>query len=62
MIDTASHILESLFNYMPSKGLTYEVLCTLMAEVCAIMNARPITAVSSDPDAPTVLSSGTIPI
>ena len=31
-----------------------------MAEVCAIMNCRPLTAVSLDPDAPTVLSPATI--
>ena len=60
MIGIARRILESMFSNMPSKGLTHEVLCTLMAEVCAIMNSRPLTAVSSDPDAPTVLSPATI--
>ena len=36
--------------------LTCEVLSTLMAEVMAFMNARPLVPVSSDPDMPTVLT------
>ena len=36
--------------------LTHEVLSTLMAEVMAITNARPLVPVSSDPDEPTVLT------
>lgn len=33
-----------------STRLTHEVLCTLMAEVTAIMNARPLVPVSNDPE------------
>ncbi|XP_059802718.1 uncharacterized protein LOC132379125 [Hypanus sabinus] len=36
--------------------LTHEVLCTLMAEVTAIINARPLLPVSSDPENPFILS------
>lgn len=36
--------------------LTHEVLSTFMLEVCAILNARPLVPVSSDPDEPAVLS------
>lgn len=32
--------------------LTHEVLSTFMLEVCAILNARPLVPVSSDPDEP----------
>lgn len=35
---------------------SHEVLVTLIAEVTAIMNARPIVPVSSDPDMPTVFT------
>jgi hypothetical protein len=37
-------------------NLTHDLLNTLMAEVSAIVNARPLTSVSSDPDNPTILS------
>ena len=36
--------------------LSHEVLVTLMSEVMAIMNARPLVPVSSDPDMPSVLT------
>jgi hypothetical protein len=38
------------------KDLAYKVLTTFMAEVCAIVNARPIVPASSDPEATTILS------
>lgn len=59
-IGIARRILYAMFSNLPGKGLTHEVLCTLMAEVCAKMNPRPLAAVSSDPDSPTVLSPATI--
>lgn len=37
-------------------ALTHEVLITLMAEVCAIINARPLLPVSSDPENPFILT------
>ena len=36
--------------------LTREVLVTFMAEVTAIVNARPLTSVSTDPDQPVILT------
>lgn len=38
------------------REITHEVLVTLMAEVSAIINSRPITAISYDSDAPMILS------
>jgi hypothetical protein len=56
MIGVARRILDSMLMDMHSKHLTHEVLTTLMAEVCAIVNSRPIAPVSSDPENPTILS------
>ncbi|XP_037609979.1 uncharacterized protein LOC119478948 [Sebastes umbrosus] len=43
----------------PSK-LTHEVLTTFMAEVAAIVNARPLVPVSTDPDSPFILTPATL--
>lgn len=56
MIGMARRILDSILLKMHSPSLSHEVLTTLMAEVAAIMNARPIVPVSSDPDMPTILT------
>ncbi|XP_029112188.1 uncharacterized protein LOC114911891 [Scleropages formosus] len=53
MIGAARRILDSM---LLNARLTHEVLSTLMAEVAAIMNARPLVPVSTDPDNPQVLS------
>lgn len=60
MINFARCILESMFSNVLSKGLKYEVLCTLVAKVCTMMDSSPLAAVSSDVDAPTVLSLASI--
>lgn len=55
MIGASRKILDSLL--MNHKGpLTHEVLTTFLMEVSAILNARPLVAISTDPDAPQVLS------
>lgn len=55
MIGAPRKIMDSLL--MNHKGpLTHEVLTTFLMEVCAILNARPLVAISTDPDAPQVLS------
>ena len=54
MIGISRRILESMLSN--THNLTHDVLVTLMAEVCAIINARPIVPVSSDPECPEVLS------
>nr|XP_054598158.1 uncharacterized protein LOC129163741 [Nothobranchius furzeri] len=56
MIGIARRILDGMLLKMHSPTLSHEVLTTLIAEVVAIMNSRPIVPVSSDPDAPTVLT------
>ncbi|XP_037617248.1 uncharacterized protein LOC119483204 [Sebastes umbrosus] len=55
MIGVARRILDSMFQQRNTR-LTHEVLCTLMAEVTAIMNARPLIPVSADPEEPFILS------
>lgn len=54
MIGIARRILESMLK--SESHLTHDVLATLMAEVSAIINSRPIVSVSSDPDNPEILS------
>ncbi|XP_022345684.2 uncharacterized protein LOC111113788 [Crassostrea virginica] len=56
MIGSVRRILDALLLESRSLDLTHEVLSTLMAEVCAIVNSRPLVPVSSDPEAPDVLS------
>lgn len=56
LIGVARCILDSMFLQMKSPQLTHKVLTTLMAEVCAIINARPLVPVSSDPESPLVLT------
>ena len=53
-------VLEAILVDVPSKYLTHEVLTTLMAEVSAMVNARPLVPVSNDPDAPEVLTPATL--
>ena len=60
MIGVSRRILDSMLLRTGMKNLTHEVLTTLMAEVCAIVNARPIVSVSSDPEDPEVLTPATL--
>lgn len=55
MIGVVQCVLDSLPLKSSTTGLTHEVLTTLMAEVMAIINARPLIPVSTDPEAPEVL-------
>jgi hypothetical protein len=54
MIGVSRRILESMLSN--THTLTHDVLATLMAEVSAIINSRPIVPVSTDPECPEVLS------
>ena len=45
-----------MFAELGKTQLTHELLVMLMAEVAAIVNARPISALPSDPDDPQPLS------
>lgn len=56
MIRIIRGILDSMLLDARRKPLTHEVLCTLMAEVCAIVNGRPITPISHDVDSPILLT------
>ena len=49
MIGLARRILDSMFLQLKNK-LTHKVLVTFMAEVAAIINARPLVPVTTDPD------------
>ena len=49
-------ILDRIFLQQNKKALTHEVLSTLMAEISAVINSRPITTISSDPKSPIIVS------
>lgn len=49
-------ILDFMFLRRKPNNLTHEVLCTLIAEVCALIIARPLVPVSSGPSSPTLLT------
>ncbi|KAF1387159.1 hypothetical protein PFLUV_G00102450 [Perca fluviatilis] len=55
LIGLARRILDSMLLEQYTR-LTHDVLCTLMAEVTAILNARPLIPVSNDPEDPFILS------
>ncbi|KAK3100574.1 hypothetical protein FSP39_022032 [Pinctada imbricata] len=55
-IGSARKVLDSMLLRERTKDFSHEVLVTLMAEVCAILNSRPITTLDSDPTNPMVLS------
>ena len=55
MIGVTRKILDSML-LGEKKGLTHDVLTTLMAEVCAVVNSRPITTISTDPEDPVLLT------
>ena len=56
MIGIARRILDSLMSEMKTKSMTHEVLTTFMAEVSAIINARPIVPIMTDPASPFLLT------
>ena len=56
MIATTGRILGSMILTL-HKHLSHDVL---MAEVCSIVNARPLVPVSSDPELSYLLSPGTL--
>ncbi|KAG1930135.1 hypothetical protein F2P79_022557 [Pimephales promelas] len=60
MIGIARRILDCMLLEQRRFHLTHEVLTTLMAEVAAIMNARPLIPVSSDPESLLILTPATV--
>ena len=55
-IGTIRRVLDAMFAELGSAQLTHELLVTLMAEVTAIVNARPIALVPTDVEEPQPLS------
>ena len=55
-ISTIRRVLDAMFSELGSTQLTHELLVTLMAEVVAIVNARPISAIPTEVDNPQPLS------
>ncbi|XP_069105757.1 uncharacterized protein [Argopecten irradians] len=62
MIGMARKILDAMLmtDNLTSRNLTHEVLVTLMAEVSAIMNSRPVAGISTDPEVPHIMSPATL--
>ena len=60
MIEIARRILDAMLSELACKQVTHEVLSTLIAEVTAIVNNRPPIPVSTDPEAPEVLTLSTL--
>ncbi|XP_075933003.1 uncharacterized protein LOC142932811 [Anarhichas minor] len=56
MIGVSRRILDCMLLQVGPLKLTHEVLITFMAEVSAIVNARPLIPVSTDPEAPLILT------
>nr|XP_054593164.1 uncharacterized protein LOC129160055 [Nothobranchius furzeri] len=59
MIGLARRILDTMFLQLKDK-LTHEVLVTFMAEVAAIINARPLVPVTHDPEDLYMLTPATL--
>ena len=55
-IGTIRRILDAMLLELGTRQLTHELLVTLMSEVAAIVNSRPITALPSDIDEPQPLT------
>ena len=60
MIGVARRVLDSILLQSKSSHLSHEVLCTFLAEVTAIVNARPLIPVSNDPELPFILTPATL--
>eukprot|EP00794_Sanderia_malayensis_P004327 gene4327-4900_t len=58
MIGTARKILDSILKNQ--KGISHEVLTTVLCEAMGIINSRPLVDISTDPDLPTVLTPATL--
>lgn len=60
MIGIARRILDSMFLHLGTSKLTHETVTTFMAEVSAVMNARPLTSIPNDPEDPFLLTPSTL--
>lgn len=60
MIGIARKNLDSMFLQQGNLMVSHKTLITLMAEVAAIINARTLVPVSTDPDDPLLLTPATL--
>lgn len=60
MIGIVCRTLDAMLLKVAPTRLTHEVLVTLLSKVMAIDNNRPLTAVSTDPDNPTILTPSSL--
>lgn len=60
MIDVTRRILDCMHLRNGMKGLTHDTLSTFLAEVCAIVNSRPLTTFTKDASDPSVLTPAMI--
>ncbi|XP_061185011.1 uncharacterized protein LOC133193026 [Saccostrea echinata] len=60
LIGVIRRIIDSILLDAKYTKLTHEVLCTFMAETTAIVNARPLVPVSTDPETPCILSQAVL--
>lgn len=60
MIGASRCILDSMFAQLGKSNMTHEILTTLMAEVVAIINARPLVPLSSDSETLLSLTPATL--
>ncbi len=60
LIGVARRILDSMLLQNSHSHLTHDMLATFLAEVSAIMNARPLAPISSDPNSPDLLTPATL--
>lgn len=56
MIGITCRILDNMLKDHSAQGIAHEVLITYLAEASAIINSRPPTAISTDPDSPFILT------
>ena len=56
MISVTRRILDSMLVNVSENKFSHDVLNTFMAEVCAIINSRPLVPVSTDPESPLILT------
>lgn len=56
IIGVSKKVLNVMLFDPKHKDISHDVLTSLMAEVCATVNNIPLTYVSSDPKAPTLLT------
>ncbi|XP_052251751.1 uncharacterized protein LOC127858589 [Dreissena polymorpha] len=56
IIGLTRNILNAMLLNTQGQKLTHEVLCTLMCEVCAVLNSRPIGPITYDPLDPVLIT------